>query len=93
MFSQMFLLLMLAGGGNVLAVPGKATDTFALQQSAKITTQGTIVDAQGEPLIGVSILEVGTTNGAITDVDGKFSLQWLQGLHLNFLISVIRHNG
>lgn len=81
-FSQMFLLLMLAGGGNVWAVPGKATDTFALQQSAKITTQGTIVDAQGEPLIGVSILEVGTTNGAITDVDGKFSLQVATGATL-----------
>lgn len=81
-FSQMLLLLMLAGGENVWAVPGEASGTFTLQQSAKITTQGTIVDAQGEPLIGVSILEVGTTNGAITDIDGKFSLQVATGATL-----------
>lgn len=43
------------------------------QKSAK-SVSGTIVDAKGEPLIGVSILVKGTTTGTITDVDGKFSL-------------------
>lgn len=37
---------------------------------------GTVVDAEtGESLIGVSVLEVGTTNGKITDVDGNFTLK------------------
>lgn len=81
-FSQMFLLLMVSGWGAAWATPEKVIDASTLQQSAKITTQGTIVDAQGEPLIGVSILEVGTTNGTITDIDGKFTLQVASGATL-----------
>lgn len=45
----------------------------AVQQQKKIIT-GTVVDAAGEPIIGANIVEVGTTNGTVTDVDGKFSL-------------------
>lgn len=81
-FSQMFLLLVVSGWGTVWAAPEKSVDTSILQQSAKITTQGTVIDAQGEPLIGVSILEVGTTNGTITDIDGKFTLQVTSGATL-----------
>lgn len=81
-FSQMFLLLVVSGWGTVWAAPEKSVDASILQQSAKITTQGTVVDAQGEPLIGVSILEVGTTNGTITDIDGKFTLQITSGATL-----------
>lgn len=81
-FSQMFLLLMVSGWGTVWAAPEKSLDASISQQSTKITTQGTIVDAQGEPLIGVSILEVGTTNGTITDIDGKFTLQVASGATL-----------
>lgn len=37
---------------------------------------GTVVDEAGEPIIGANIVEVGSiTNGAITDIDGKFTLQ------------------
>ena len=32
--------------------------------------KGKVVDAQGEPIIGANIIEKGTTNGAITDVNG-----------------------
>jgi TonB-linked SusC/RagA family outer membrane protein len=45
----------------------------ALQQQ-KRTLTGTVVDAAGVPIIGANIVEVGTTNGTVTDVDGKFSL-------------------
>ncbi len=38
----------------------------------KIT--GKIIDEKGEPVIGATVLEEGTSNGAITDVDGEFSL-------------------
>ena len=42
---------------------------------AQMTVNGTVVDAaNGEPVIGASILEMGTTNGTITDWDGNFSL-------------------
>ena len=40
----------------------------------KITVTGTVVDDAGEPLIGASVVEKGTTNGTATDFDGKFSL-------------------
>ena len=43
---------------------------FAQQQ----TISGQVLDAQKEPLIGVSVLEKGTNNGAITDIDGNFKL-------------------
>lgn len=43
-----------------------------VQESVKIT--GVVLDALGEPIIGASIVEVGTTNGTITDFDGRFEL-------------------
>ena len=47
------------------------------------TISGTVIDAENsEPLIGVSILEVGTTNGVITDFDGNFSLTVQEGAKL-----------
>ncbi|MBQ4377273.1 MAG: carboxypeptidase-like regulatory domain-containing protein, partial [Bacteroidales bacterium] len=36
---------------------------------------GRVVDEKGEPVIGASIVEVGTTRGTSTDVDGNFSLR------------------
>ena len=44
----------------------------AMAQKRSIT--GGIVDATGEPVIGASVVELGTTNGTITDFDGNFSL-------------------
>lgn len=38
------------------------------------TVFGVINDMNGEPVIGASVLEKGTNNGTITDLDGKFSL-------------------
>ena len=35
---------------------------------------GTVIDGTGEPIIGANVLEVGTTNGVITDIDGNFKL-------------------
>lgn len=78
----MFFIVGCFRWGTVWAAPEKSVDASILQQSAKITTQGTVIDAQGEPLIGVSILEVGTTNGTITDIDGKFTLQVTSGATL-----------
>ena len=45
---------------------------FLLAQGLMKVT-GKIVDNQGEPMIGVSVLEKGTTNGVITDFDGNYS--------------------
>ena len=44
----------------------------AIAQKKSIT--GIVVDVTGEPVIGASVVELGTTNGTITDFDGNFSL-------------------
>ena len=44
------------------------------EQQAKKRITGTVVDEKGVSIIGANIVEVGTTNGTVTDVDGKFSL-------------------
>lgn len=45
------------------------------QGNGPITIHGRLVDAEyNEPLIGASILEEGTMNGAVTDIDGKFTI-------------------
>jgi TonB-linked SusC/RagA family outer membrane protein len=38
------------------------------------TITGTVTDERGDPVIGANIVEKGTTNGVITDMNGKFSL-------------------
>ena len=45
----------------------------SVAQSKKIT--GTVVDAAGVPIIGANVIVVGTTNGSITDMDGKFVIE------------------
>ena len=43
---------------------------------AQLTVKGTVVsDSESEPLVGVAILEKGTGNGTITDIDGNYSIQ------------------
>ncbi len=44
----------------------------AFAQGHQVT--GTVIDGTGEPIIGANVLEVGTTNGVITDIDGNFKL-------------------
>ena len=52
----------------------KVSDTTIIQQNNKRIT-GKVVDEKGEPIIGANIVEKGTTNGTITDIDGQFSLE------------------
>lgn len=49
-------------------------ERLSVQQQTKKNITGTVVDEQGEPIIGANIIEKGTTNGTITDYNGKFSL-------------------
>ncbi len=37
-----------------------------------------VKDQSGEPVIGANIVEKGTTNGTITDIDGQYSLKWFE---------------
>ncbi len=50
----------------------KRQSTQGVKQSKRIT--GTIIDERGDPIIGANVVEKGTSNGTITDIDGNFSL-------------------
>ena len=60
---------------NIIYLSEKENSDSLQQQSGKDRTiTGQVVDAKGEPLIGVSILVKGTTDGAITDLDGNYKI-------------------
>ena len=57
------------------------SSVIVLAQTQKVS--GSVMDSKtGEALIGVSVLEVGTTNGIITDLDGNFTISVKQGAKL-----------
>ena len=55
--------------------------TYAFAQN---TVTGTVTDNTGMPLIGVSVIEKGTTNGNVTDIDGKYTVNVEKGKTLVF---------
>ena len=67
-------------GGSVMAHAVDAPTVQEQQQTTNITV--TIVDSKGEPIIGANVVEKGTTNGTITDVDGKATLNIKPGATL-----------
>ena len=56
---------------------------FAVWAQAQ-TVRGTVTDENGETLPGVSVLEKGTVNGTVTDIDGNYELSVSQGAILQF---------
>lgn len=52
----------------------KIKSSNLVEKSKKILASGRVLDINGEPIIGATVLEKGTTNGTITDFDGNFSL-------------------
>ena len=56
----------------------------ATAYSQDVTITGTVTDANSEPLVGVNVLVKGTTTGAITDIDGNFSVSGKKGSTLVF---------
>ena len=67
-------------------VTGRMTIT---QQT--FTVSGVVTDTNGEPIIGANVIEKGTTNGAVTDFDGKFSLS-LQNKQSILVVTYIGYN-
>ena len=63
---------------------------FALDVSAQTTVSGHVKDDTGEDVIGASVMEKGTSNGTVTDFDGKFTLQCKSSATL--VISFIGYN-
>lgn len=59
-----------------------STMLSAFAQNEDITVSGTVVDNNGEPVIGASVIQKGTSNGAVTDLDGHFSVKVPKGTTL-----------
>ena len=55
---------------------------FSLVQAQTVKVNGRVTDDLNEPMIGVSIVEKGTANGCITDIDGNYTLNVKQGATL-----------
>ena len=51
---------------------------------AQLTVTGNVQSTTGEPLIGVNVVEKGTTNGTVTDLDGNYTLRVAKGKTLVF---------
>ena len=90
---QLKLALCVLGTGlmtmPVMANGSKGMDTNIAVEADRITVKGNISDVSG-PLIGVSVMVVGTTNGTITDMDENFTLECNAGDELE--ISYIGYN-
>lgn len=63
-----------------LLAAGAPNPIVAQQQQV----QGTVVDKTGEPLIGVTVQVVGQQGGAVTDLDGHYSIKAEKGAQLKF---------
>lgn len=61
---------------------------FSERISAEVDVKGTVKDENGEPLYGAAVLELGTTNGTITDINGQYALT-LQNDNASLKISFI----
>lgn len=55
-----------------------------LSALADINVTGTVTDSSGEPLIGVTVLEKGTTKGTSTDIDGRFQIKVADNATMRF---------
>ena len=77
----LFLLIPLNGYGDDTPMP-----EVVQQNSTRIT--GVVKDAYGEPVIGANVKVVGTTQGTITDFEGKFSIN-VSGASAKIKISFI----
>ena len=58
-------------------------------QQNGITVKGVVKDTNGEPIIGATVMEKGTKNGTVTDIDGKYSLSVKRGATIEVTYIVV----
>ena len=69
----MTLLMALPSGPMVAA--NTPSESVAVQQQQSTVAKGTVKDANGEPLIGASVIVKGSANGAAVDTEGNFTVK------------------
>ena len=82
------LAVALIGGASMEAysadIMGGVKSPAVQQVNQKLQISGTVIDETGEPMLGVSVIEVGTKTGIATDLDGNFTLSVPKGAQLQF---------
>ena len=76
------MAFMLLGASPVVmanADKSNSGSVYEINQQTGLTLKGVVKDVKNEPLIGVNVLIKGTTTGAITDLDGAFTLNVKKG--------------
>lgn len=71
---------------RIFCVIAAMTLAFSMTLSAqsRIAVKGKVVDMNGEPLIGVAVIEQGTSNGVMTDADGAYTINVAKSASLLF---------
>lgn len=69
--------------GSVVGIPTAYAEPLqAVAPAEASTVTGVVVDSEGEPLIGATVLVKGTNTGAATDIEGRFSIKAAPGQEL-----------
>lgn len=76
-------------GNNIVLT--RNNDNAITAQQDRVTVKGVVTDQNGDPIIGANVLEKGTTNGCITDMEGNFTSMYPVTPLLQSPISVISH--
>lgn len=82
---------------HIVLYKKNAASLPVVQQNSKRIT-GTVIDASGIPVIGANVMVKGTSNGTITDMDGKFTLEVSEGAvlevsYIGYLSQTVKTNG
>lgn len=56
--------------------------SLGIAMAQSLSVKGSVVDSQGQPVVGASVIEKGTNNGTMTDLDGLFALKVKNGASL-----------
>jgi TonB-linked SusC/RagA family outer membrane protein len=91
LFLFMVSLLTFLNSFETFALPENASDSYSGEETVQqqFTVRGVITDAStGEPLIGASVSEKGTSNGTVTNTDGSFLLS-VQNDHALLVVSYV----
>lgn len=81
-YSYLFLLGLLALAPATYAESTGSAGQMSMTQQGKITVKGKVIDEKGEPLVGATVQQKGTTIGSVTDLDGEFTLSVPSGTTL-----------
>ena len=93
-------LLLFAGVGFAPAMATESTSHAVAEATQQgVTVKGVVKDANGDPIIGATVMEKGTRNGTVTDYDGNYTLKVssreavLEVSYVGFIAQEIRGGG